>query len=60
MCERSMLPMRHTFAEPAPINHTDHHRWRDPERVLRFEAAGRPQTADPPAARVASGSGQER
>jgi hypothetical protein len=39
MCERSMLPMRHhAFAEPAPINHTDHHRWRDPERVLRFEA----------------------
>jgi hypothetical protein len=29
MCERSMLPMRRAFAEPAPINHTDHHRWRD-------------------------------
>jgi hypothetical protein len=36
---RPMLPMRrHAFAEPAPINHTDHHRWRDPERVLRFSA----------------------
>jgi hypothetical protein len=30
MCGRSMLLMRHAFAEPAPINHTDHHRWRDP------------------------------